>query len=179
MTNRICLNNFLPWLAAAAGGVLAFLGYAGFDQFYLGWICLVPVLWAIRHQSPARAFFLGWVAGIVGHGGGFYWIITVRALRGLSWRPPRPDSVLLAAANGVVFAVGGLTRLSRGKTGWSVLVAPDHLAARENSGRIFRPGSIAALTQIADVTGISAYLPGVYATPSSTQSSTAVEPAAF
>jgi hypothetical protein len=30
------IHPLLPWIAAAAGGVLAFLGYVGFDQFYLG-----------------------------------------------------------------------------------------------------------------------------------------------
>lgn len=164
MTNRICLNNFLPWLAAAAGGVLAFLGYAGFDQFYLGWICLVPVLWAIRHQSPARAFFLGWVAGIVGHGGGFYWIIYMfEHFAGLSWPPALAGLVLLAAANGVVFAVwAGLTRLVTRQTGWSVLwVAPVIWTALEKFWPEVFPNylgagqyPLTALTQIADVTGI-------------------------
>ena len=36
----------MPWIAAITGGILVFLGYAGFDRFYLEWICLVPVLWA-------------------------------------------------------------------------------------------------------------------------------------
>ena len=65
MAHRITVRDLLPWLAAAGGGVLTFLGYAGFDQFYLEWICLVPILWAIRKQSPVRAFFIGWVAGTV------------------------------------------------------------------------------------------------------------------
>jgi apolipoprotein N-acyltransferase len=69
MASRYCsstvIRAVLPWLAAIAGGVLQFLGFVGFDLFYLEWIFLVPVLWAIREQSPGRAFFIGWVAGIV------------------------------------------------------------------------------------------------------------------
>jgi len=114
ITNRFAMRHpLLPWIAAAFGGVLAFLGYAGFDQFYLAWICLVPVLWAVRGQTPGQAFLLGWVAGIVGHVGGFSWIVTMLqqfadaplwlAVMGL---------LLLAAANGLVFAVwAGATRM--------------------------------------------------------------------
>ena len=63
MAHRITINDCLPWIAAAAGGILAFLGYAGFDHFYLEWICLVPVLWAISKQSPARAHPLSLLEG--------------------------------------------------------------------------------------------------------------------
>ena len=69
------LTTLLPWIAAVTGGILFFLGYAGFDRFYLEWISLVPVLWAVRGQRPGRAFLLGWVAGTVGHAGGFYWVV--------------------------------------------------------------------------------------------------------
>jgi apolipoprotein N-acyltransferase len=75
MQKHINAKDLLPWIACVSGGIMLFLGYAGFDHFYLEWICLVPVLWAIRDQSPKRAFFMGWLAGIVGHCGGFYWII--------------------------------------------------------------------------------------------------------
>ena len=93
MPQRAGIKNLLPWIAAVAGGIVAFLGYAGFDHFYLEWICLVPVLWAIRGQSPRRAFLMGWVAGIVGHGGGFYWIVHMfQQFAGLAW----PFAVLAA-----------------------------------------------------------------------------------
>ena len=58
----------------ASSGLLGFLGYVGFDQFYLGWIWLVPFLWAIEDATPRRGFFCGWLMGVVGHGGGFYWM---------------------------------------------------------------------------------------------------------
>ncbi len=164
MTQRISFQDWLPWIAAAAGGILAFLGYAGFDQFYLEWICLVPILWAIRNQSPLRAFFIGWVAGIIGHGGGFYWIIYMfEQFAGLSWPPALLGLLLLAAANGIVFAVwAGLTRLITGKTGWSVIwVAPVIWTALEKFWPEIFPNylgasqyKLTAITQIADVTGI-------------------------
>jgi len=158
------VHPLLPWIAAASGGVLAFLGYVGFDQFYLEWICLVPLLWAISGQTPGRAFLIGWVAGIVGHGGGFYWIVTMLqqfadaplwlAVLGL---------LLLASANGLLFAVwAGATRLIGRDAGWNVLwVSPVVWTAAEKFWPQVFPNYLGAsqyklslVTQIADLTGI-------------------------
>jgi apolipoprotein N-acyltransferase len=164
MAHRITINDLLPWIAAVAGGILAFLGYAGFDQFYLEWICLVPILWAIREQSPVRAFFIGWVAGIIGHGIGFYWIIYMfQQFAGLSWPPALLGLLLLAAANGIVFAVwAGVTRFITRGTGWSVIwISPVVWTALEKFWPEIFPNYLGAsqykmtlLTQVADVTGI-------------------------
>ncbi len=158
------MHPLVPWLAAAGGGVLAFLGYVGFDQFYLEWICLVPVLWAISRQTPGKAFLTGWLAGIVGHAGGFYWIVTL--LRQFA-AAPLPIAVLglllLAAANGLVFAFWAwATRLINRDLGWSVaLVSPVAWTAAEKFWPQVFPNYLGAsqyrltlLTQIADITGI-------------------------
>ncbi len=160
----ITINDLLPWMAAVAGGILTFLGYAGFDQFYLEWICLVPILWAISKQSPARAFIIGWVAGIIGYGGGFYWIITMfQQFAGLPWPPALLGLLLIAAANGIVFAVwAGATRFITRGTGWNIIwVSPVVWTALEKFWPEIFPNYLAAsqykltlLTQIADVTGI-------------------------
>ena len=153
-----------PWLAAAASGVLVFLGYVGFDQFYLAWFCLVPLLWAISGQTPRRAFLLGWVAGTVGHGGGFYWIVTMlRQFADAPWVLAAAGLLLLAAANGLVFAVWAwaVRRISEG-TGWSVAwVAPIVWTAVEKFWPQLFPNYLGAsqyklilVTQIADITGI-------------------------
>jgi len=157
-------HALLPWIATALGGVLAFLGYAGFDQFYLEWICLVPILWAISGQTPGRAFFIGWVAGIVGHGGGFYWIVTMLQLfADLAWPLAALVLLLLAAANGMIFAVWAwATRLVCRNTGWSVAwVSPVIWAASEKFWPQLFPNYLGAsqykltlVTQIADLTGI-------------------------
>ena len=158
------LHPLLPWIAAASGGVLAFLGYVGFDQFYLEWICLVPVLWAISGQTPGRAFLIGWVAGIVGHGGGFSWIVTM--LRQFADAPlwlAVLGLLLLAAANGLVFAVwAGATRLISRDAGWSVVwVSPVVWTGVEKFWPQVFPNYLGAsqykltlVTQIADLTGI-------------------------
>jgi apolipoprotein N-acyltransferase len=158
------IKEVLPWIAAITGGILLFLGYVGFDQFYLEWICLVPVLWAIREQRPGRAFLIGWVAGIVAHLGGFYWIIQMfQRFAGLPWLLAALGLLLLAAANGIVLATWAwATRLIIRDTGWNVAwVSPVVWTAAEKFWPEIFPNYLGAsqyklslLTQIADVTGI-------------------------
>jgi apolipoprotein N-acyltransferase len=158
------MHPLLPWIATASGGVLAFLGYVGFDQFYLEWICLVPVLWAISGQTPGRAFLLGWVAGIVGHGGGFYWIVQMlQQFAGLPWPVAALGLLVLAAANGIVFAIWAwATRLICRDAGWDAAwVAPVVWTAAEMCWPELFPNDLGAsqyklslVTQLADITGI-------------------------
>lgn len=164
MPERQRIEVLLPWVAAAAGGVLTFLGYAGFDRFYLEWICLVPLLWAIREVSPGRAFLLGWVAGVVTHVGGFYWIVgMLQQFAGLSLPLAVAGLLLLAGANGLVFAFWGWgTRLVSRDARWSLAwVSPVVWIAVEKLWPELFPNYLGAsqyrlvlLTQIADVTGI-------------------------
>ena len=157
-------SKLLPWIAAVTGGILIFLGYVGFDRCYLEWVCLVPVLWAVREQRPGRAFLVGWVAGIVGHAGGFYWVIGMfRAFAGIPWPLAALGLLLLAAANGIIVAAWAwATRLITRDTGWSVVwVAPVVWTALEKSWPEIFPNYIGAsqyllprLTQVAEVTGI-------------------------
>jgi apolipoprotein N-acyltransferase len=154
----------LPWIAAAIGGILIFLGYVGFDQFYLEWICLVPVLWAVQGQRPGRAFLIGWVAGIVGHAGGFYWLVGMfQEFAGVPWPLGALGLLLLAAANGIVVAAwAGATLLITRDTGWSVVwVAPTVWTALEKFWPELFPNYLGAsqyllprLTQVAELTGI-------------------------
>jgi apolipoprotein N-acyltransferase len=157
-------HPLLPWTAAALAGVLTFLGYAGHDRFSLAWVCLVPLFWAIAGQAPGRAFLLGWVAGIVAHAGGFSWIVTMLGqFADLPWPLAGPVLLLLAAANGVVFAVwAGATRLLARDAGWSALwVPPVVWTGVEAFWPQLFPNYLGAsqyrfslVTQIADVTGI-------------------------
>ncbi len=145
-------------------GVLMFLGYAGFDHFYLEWFFLVPLLWALRDQRPARAFWLGWLAGIVGHGGGFYWIIQMfQQFAGAPWIAGVFGLLLLAAANGMVLALWALgTRLlTRDRQSQVLWAAPVLWTALEKLWPEVFPNYLGAsqyrishLTQIADFAGI-------------------------
>jgi apolipoprotein N-acyltransferase len=158
------MKQAVPWIAAVTGGVLYFLGYAGFDRFYLEWICLVPILWAIREQPPGRAFLIGWVAGIVTQMGGFYWIIGMfREFAGMAWPLAALGLLLFAALNGIIVAIWAwATRLITRDTGWNAAsVAPVVWTAAEKFCPEIFPNYLGAsqyqlslLTQIADVTGI-------------------------
>jgi len=158
------IKRLLPWIAAVIGGILHFLGYVGFDQFYLEWIFLVPLLWAVREQRPGRAFLIGWVAGIVGNAGGFYWIIQMfQQFAGVPWPLAALGLLFLSAANGIVVATWAwATRLITRDTGWSVVwVAPVVWTAVEKFWPEIFPNYLGAsqyrlssLTQIADLTGI-------------------------
>jgi apolipoprotein N-acyltransferase len=61
---------------AALAGVLYFLGFCGFDQWALAWLCLIPILWALDDASLCgrEAFALSWWFGTITHLGGFTWI---------------------------------------------------------------------------------------------------------
>ena len=154
----------LPWIAAVAGGILIFLGYAGFDQYYLEWVCLVPVLWAVSEARPGRAFLIGWIAGIVAHLGGFYWIIQMfQQFAAVAWPLATLGLLLVAAANGLVVAIWAwATRLITRDTGWKVVwVAPVVWTAVEKFWPEVFPNYLGAsqyrlshLTQVADLTGI-------------------------
>jgi apolipoprotein N-acyltransferase len=153
-----------PWIAAVTGGILLFLGYAGFDHFYLEWVFLLPVLWAIRGQRPGRAFLLGWLAGAVGHAGGFYWVIGMfQVFAGFPWPVAAVGLLLLAAANGLLVGVWAwstslATRRARLNVVW---FAPVAWTALEKFWPEIFPNYLGAsqyqlhhLTQIADLTGI-------------------------
>jgi apolipoprotein N-acyltransferase len=69
-----------PWTArglATLSIVLCPLGFAGFDLWPLAFIAWVPLLLALRGQSPKRALWLGWYAGFGMTMIGFYWLTTM------------------------------------------------------------------------------------------------------
>jgi apolipoprotein N-acyltransferase len=63
-------------LLATAGGVLYFLGFCGYEQFYLSWVCMVPALWALDSGSlgTRQALATGLAFGAAASLGIFYWI---------------------------------------------------------------------------------------------------------
>jgi apolipoprotein N-acyltransferase len=59
---------------AAASGVVYFLGFPGVDLWPLSFVALVPLLVAVRGQTPKRAAGLGLVHGMFISFTGFYWL---------------------------------------------------------------------------------------------------------
>jgi apolipoprotein N-acyltransferase len=77
------LRTLWPWLAAALSGLLLVLAFAPFDQAWLVWIALAPLLAALwfgpvhpRHPLLRKAE-LGYLTGLVYFLGSLSWLTTV------------------------------------------------------------------------------------------------------
>lgn len=82
--NQICL--------AGLSAFLLILAFPNFNYEPLAWVGLVPLFWALRNASPARAAFLGWLSGFAFFTGVIPWIYNVLFHYG---HLPGPVSVFL------------------------------------------------------------------------------------
>ncbi len=88
--------RFWPATALAfASGVLYFIAFPGIDIWPLGFVALVPLIVALRGQTPRRGLWLGWVAGFTMTMTGFYWLLEM--LRVFSGFPTFLCIVFMAA----------------------------------------------------------------------------------
>ncbi|MHB8483673.1 MAG: apolipoprotein N-acyltransferase [Nitrospiria bacterium] len=72
-------------LAVFTGTSLIFI-FPKWDQEALAWVAFIPLLLSLEKKFPARAFYLGWVAGVVFFFGSLNWIITTIVTYGqISW----------------------------------------------------------------------------------------------
>ncbi|WP_437786069.1 apolipoprotein N-acyltransferase [Sorangium sp. So ce1097] len=62
---------------AALSGLFYFLGFPGMDLWPISFFGLVPLIVALRGQTPRRAALLGWIAGFVMTMTGFYWLLEM------------------------------------------------------------------------------------------------------
>jgi apolipoprotein N-acyltransferase len=62
---------------AALCGFLYFLAFPGEDVWPLAFVALVPLIVALRGQTPRRALGLGWLAGFTMTMCGFYWLMEM------------------------------------------------------------------------------------------------------
>lgn len=162
------MNHFAkwsPWLLAALSGVLYFVGFVGFDQWYLAWICLVPLLLALRSAGTwKRALALSWWMGFVTHLGGYFWVVhLLEAFAHLPTPLAFLGYVLLCLGQGAILgAFGLLAWLLHKRSGLSLgLVAPPALVAVELVFPLLFPSYLAnsqawvpAVIQIADLGGV-------------------------
>ena len=74
-------NPLVPWHLAITGailsGILYFVSFAGFDQWWLTFVCLVPLYLALHGQPTRRAVFLAFLTGLAMNLGGFYWLVNM------------------------------------------------------------------------------------------------------
>jgi apolipoprotein N-acyltransferase len=67
---------------AALTGLLYPLCFPDFDQGWLAWVALLPLHIAIGGTATRRAFWLGWLAGLIAFAGVMFWVVTAMHLYG-------------------------------------------------------------------------------------------------
>jgi apolipoprotein N-acyltransferase len=102
------LTNLWPWFAVTLSGLLGVFCFAPFNQSWLCWIALAPLIAAIWFSGEnskrrwLRNLLLGYVAGIVFFTGTFAWLGSLGILFGNFWL--RGLSLLLSIYLGLYFA---------------------------------------------------------------------------
>ncbi len=76
-SDRRPLRFWPSTLLALVSGILYFLAFPGVDIWPLGFVALVPLIVALRGQSPRRGLWLGWVSGFAMTMTGFYWLLEM------------------------------------------------------------------------------------------------------
>jgi apolipoprotein N-acyltransferase len=99
------LNFYGALGLSTLSGCLWFLAVTPFDLSALAWIAAVPMFMAMeRTASFRRALFLGWWAGVVETGGGFYWLIDVmRRFADFPWIGAAAVFLLFCATRAIIF----------------------------------------------------------------------------
>jgi apolipoprotein N-acyltransferase len=62
---------------AVLSGILTFLAFPPFELAFLGWICLVPLLFVIKKSTSRQNFWYAYLSGIVFFGCLLYWLLNV------------------------------------------------------------------------------------------------------
>jgi apolipoprotein N-acyltransferase len=76
-------------LFACASGLLLPLCFPRFDLGLLAWIVLIPLHLALDQCSRQRAFWIGWMSGLIGFTGIMAWVVTAMTTYG---KVPEPIS---------------------------------------------------------------------------------------
>ncbi len=116
---RAPLRYWPATILAFASGLLYFLAFPGIDCWYLSFISIVPLVIALRGQTPRRGLWLGWVSGFTMTMAGFYWLLEMlRVFSGF----PTPLCVLfmgaLCAYQAGRMALGGWLTSRAEQRGW-------------------------------------------------------------
>jgi apolipoprotein N-acyltransferase len=73
----VLVKGRLAELGAILSGVLYFVAFAGFDQWWLTFVSLVPLWLSLQGQATKRATWLGFLCGLSMNLGGFYWLLNM------------------------------------------------------------------------------------------------------
>lgn len=95
-----------PYSLAALSGCLLCLSFPRWELSSLAWIALIPLFFAILDQPISRAFFLGWIAGVIFFGGTLSWItFSMHNYGGIPWGISLLLMLLLLAYLSVYFGL--------------------------------------------------------------------------
>src|ERR1700681_395506 len=99
------LNFYGALGLATLSGCLWFLAVTPFDLSALAWIAALPMSLAVdRAPTFKQALLLGWWAGVVETGGGFFWLIDVmQRFADLPWVAAALVLLVFCAARAVIF----------------------------------------------------------------------------
>jgi len=158
------LNFYGALGLVTVSGCLWFLAVTPFDLSALAWVAAVPMLFAVdRAPTFKRALFLGWWAGVIETGGGFYWLIDVmQRFAEFPWIAAALVFLVFCAARALIFLlftaiVCGVRRRRRVPMTWlapmamvsSELVVPQLFPCGQWISQAWNPHVI----QIAELTG--------------------------
>ncbi|MDR4464700.1 MAG: apolipoprotein N-acyltransferase [Nitrospira sp.] len=94
---------------ACASGLLLPLCFPKFDLGLLAWVALIPLHLALDQCSKQRAFWIGWLSGVIGFTGIMAWVVTAMTTYG---KVPEPISyailLLLTTYLGLYVAIYSL-----------------------------------------------------------------------
>ncbi len=96
-------------IAAISSGLLLVLSIAPFELWPIAFVAFVPLLFSIEGQKRGRAFFLGFISGLVFFTGTIYWVVhSMHFYGGLGFLESLPVMLLLAAYLALFFALFAL-----------------------------------------------------------------------
>ncbi len=147
---------------SACTGLLYFLSFPGIDVWPLAFVAFVPLLVALRQQTPRRGMLFGWIAGFVMTMSGFYWLLEMlRTFSGFSTLPCLFFMAVLCAYQGGRIALFGWLHARVADRGWRLgMAAPLAFAGSELLFPLLFPWyfgasmhSVLPLVQVVELTG--------------------------
>ena len=115
-------------ILATCSGLLLTVSFPKFQQGWIAWLALIPLILALRQADTRQAFFLGLTCGVAHFLTLVYWVIhSMHTYGGLPWAVAFAVLALLAAYLAVYPALfaAGLVRLAKnpGRVLWLAPVA--------------------------------------------------------
>ena len=118
----------LPYvfLLAIASGLLAALSLPSFSLAWLAWVCLAPLLYALRQRGVREAALAGALFGMTFGVSSFFWVMVIPTLHALHF------AMMVLVFSAFYLAFGALYALAARRVGAAiVLVAPALWVAAE------------------------------------------------